>query len=96
MRILLGLDGSQASLAALELVMRTDWPNGTIIRLVGAYELTADWIGLPAAIAPDADGDHERQQTLFDGLQALAALVMRGHVPARQRRPIRLPAAVAG
>ena len=48
MRIVVGVDGSEASLTALGLVTRTAWPAGTEIRLVTAYELPFE----PSGIAP--------------------------------------------
>jgi nucleotide-binding universal stress UspA family protein len=71
MRIVMGVDGSDASLTALELVTATVWPTDTKIRLVGAFELPADWVGLSPA-ASDAGADDEAQRTLFDMLQRLS------------------------
>lgn len=71
MRIVVGLDGSDASLVAHELVARTRWPNGTTIRLVGAYERSAGSIG-QAGVASRVDRVEQPQLPLRDRLQALA------------------------
>jgi nucleotide-binding universal stress UspA family protein len=39
MRIVVGIDGSEVSQTALELVTTISWPRGTAIRLVAAYQL---------------------------------------------------------
>lgn len=68
MRIVVGVDGSDASLTALELVATT-WPAGTNIRLVGAYELLGSALSpLPA----DVDADETAQRALFATLQSLS------------------------
>lgn len=71
MRILVGVDGSEASLTALELVATTIWPAGTNIRLVGAYEQPLDWSGL-APMQADAVADDATQRTMFITLQSLS------------------------
>jgi nucleotide-binding universal stress UspA family protein len=71
MRMVVGLDGSDASLTALELVTRTTWPINTSIRLVGAYELGTEWTGLAPGLS-GAGSDAESQRKLFDVVQALA------------------------
>lgn len=71
MRIVMGIDGSAPSLTALDLVAATNWPNDTKIRLVGAFELAADWTGL-APSPPDPGGDEDPQRTLFDTVQGLS------------------------
>jgi nucleotide-binding universal stress UspA family protein len=70
MRIVVGVDGSEASLTALELVASTTWPAGTNIRLVGAYErpLFGGLSPLPA----DAVADETTQGALFTTLQCLS------------------------
>jgi hypothetical protein len=45
MRILLALDGSPSSVAALELIQSLPWPAGTFIRVLGAYHVPIDWTG---------------------------------------------------
>lgn len=71
MRIVLGLDGSDASMTALDLVTSTNWPANTKIRLVGAFELPANRIGL-APSPPDPQADDEEQRALFNTLQGLS------------------------
>lgn len=71
MRIVLGVDGSEASLTALELVATTIWPAGTNIRLVGAYEQPLDWSGLASPPA-DTVAHDATQRTLFTTLQSLS------------------------
>ena len=57
MRIVVGVDGSSASLTALGLVTSTAWPAGTQIRLVTASELPVDWSGMaPTSSAIALDG----------------------------------------
>jgi nucleotide-binding universal stress UspA family protein len=71
MQIVVGVDGSQASLTALELVEDTDWPSGTTIRLVRAYELPVDWTGA-SPLVKDGAVDDVAQRDLFNTLQTLA------------------------
>ena len=76
MRVVVGVDGSDASLTALELVKGTRWPTDTQIRLVGAYELPLDWTGVtPRPAGATADGEAERK--LFDTIQELSQQVRR-------------------
>jgi nucleotide-binding universal stress UspA family protein len=76
MRIVLGVDGSDASLNALDLVTATVWPADTNVRLVGAFELPADWVGLvPAPSDPVADD--EAQRALFNMLRRLSEPIRR-------------------
>lgn len=60
MRIVVGVDGSNASLTALGLVTRTAWPAGTEIRLVTAHEVPFESseiaVGLRAAAADAEQG----------------------------------------
>jgi nucleotide-binding universal stress UspA family protein len=80
MRIVVGVDGSDASLIALELVTRTTWPINTSIRLVGAYELGPDWTGLTPG--PSSAGNHaEAQRELFDAVQVFADPLRRRGYP---------------
>lgn len=71
MRIVIGVDGSDASLTALDLVKTTNWPTDTKIRLVGAFELPGDPTR-PAPRPSDPAGDDDRQRRLFDTLQGLS------------------------
>jgi nucleotide-binding universal stress UspA family protein len=64
MRIVVGVDGSGASLTALGLVTGTAWPAGTQIRLVTASELPVDRSGMAptsrAVLAADQLAEHLR------------------------------------
>ena len=62
MRIVVGVDGSDASRTALELVASTTWPTRTQVRLVGAFESSADSTG----------GDEEIERAFFDRIHALS------------------------
>jgi nucleotide-binding universal stress UspA family protein len=76
MRVVVGVDGSDASLTALELVKGTRWPTDTQIRLVGAYELSVDWTSVtPLPGGPIGDGEAERR--LFDTIQGLSQQLRR-------------------
>jgi nucleotide-binding universal stress UspA family protein len=80
MRIVMGVDGSDASLTALDLVEATAWPTDTKVRLVRAFELPADWTGL--APAPwDPRADDEAQRMLFASLQRLSEPIRRQGYP---------------
>lgn len=70
MQIVIGVDGSDAALTALELVTTTSWPADTNVRLVGAFDLLTDW----DLLAPPTAGGGERdpQRSRFDSVQALA------------------------
>lgn len=79
MRIVIGVDGSNPSLTALQLVTSTDWPAGTVVRLVGAVDTLTDWTYL-APPPPGLAGDADPQRTLFDTIQHLSEpLRRRGH-----------------
>lgn len=71
MRIVVGVDGSDASRTALELVTNTAWPVGTQVRLVGAYELATNWTGV-TPLPTETAADEEAEQAFFNGLQALS------------------------
>ena len=45
MKVLLALDGSAPSLVARDLVGTLSWPEGTVIHLITAYQVPADWTG---------------------------------------------------
>ena len=45
MKVLLALDGSAPSLVARDLVGTLSWPEGTVIHLIAAYQVPADWTG---------------------------------------------------
>jgi nucleotide-binding universal stress UspA family protein len=74
MRIVVGVDESQASSVASELVSATTWPVGTSIRLVTAHELGPHLTRLGQGDSPSgSDGEADRRLsaslgTLADGL----------------------------
>jgi nucleotide-binding universal stress UspA family protein len=76
MRIVVGVDGSDASLTALELVTNTTWPIGTQIRMVGAYELAADWTGL-TPLPTETATDEEAERAFFDRIHTLSEPLQR-------------------
>jgi nucleotide-binding universal stress UspA family protein len=77
MRIVMGVDGSDSSLAALELVKSTHWPTGTSMRLVGALEMLTDWT---AITSPSDLDDSDPQRSLFDRIHGLSEpLRLHGH-----------------
>ncbi|HSK92941.1 MAG TPA: universal stress protein [Candidatus Angelobacter sp.] len=47
MRVLIGVDGSEPSRVACELVASRSWPPETRVRLVAVVEPPAPWIGVP-------------------------------------------------
>ena len=71
MRIVVGIDGSDASRTALDLVTNTTWPIGTQVRLVGAYELATDWTGL-TPLPTETATDEEAERALLDRIHALS------------------------
>jgi nucleotide-binding universal stress UspA family protein len=71
MRIVVGVDGSDASRTALQLVASTMWPIGTQVRLVGAYELATDWTGL-TPLPTETAADKDAEQAFFDRIQAIS------------------------
>ena len=76
MRIFVGVDGSDASRTALELVAGTTWPIGTEVRLVGAYELATNWTGL-TPLPTETGADEEAERAFFDQIQALSVPLKR-------------------
>ena len=76
MRIVVGVDGSDASRTALELVASTTWPIGTEVRLVGAYELATNWTGL-TPLPTETGADEEAERAFFDQIQALSVPLKR-------------------
>ncbi len=79
-KVLLALDGSEASLTGRDLVAGLDWPSGTTVHLVTAYHVPVDWTGGVAA-SMDWIGDLEDQyrDELIDELKTMAEpLVERG------------------
>lgn len=59
MRILIGLDGSEAAETACRFVASREWPIGTRIELVVGYEQPSDWTG--PATDPATRGLAERE-----------------------------------
>lgn len=76
MRIIVGVDGSDASRTALELVAATMWPFGTQVRLVGAYEPATDWTGL-TPLPTETSADDEAERAFFDTIHALSEPLQR-------------------
>jgi nucleotide-binding universal stress UspA family protein len=63
MKILLAVDGSEASLAAVEEAARTPWPEGSVVRIVSATEVpfpTQQWA------APMPAGSYEEWDRIFE------------------------------
>jgi nucleotide-binding universal stress UspA family protein len=63
MKILLAVDGSEASLAAVEEAARTPWPEGSVVRIVSATEVpfpTQQWA------APMPSGSYEEWARIFE------------------------------
>jgi nucleotide-binding universal stress UspA family protein len=68
MRIVVGVDESQASSVAAELVSATTWPVGTSLRLVTAHELGPDRTG--SGQTPSGPGEADRELAGFLGALA--------------------------
>jgi nucleotide-binding universal stress UspA family protein len=63
MKILLAVDGSEASLAAVEEAARTPWPEVSVVRIVSATEIpfpTQQWA------APIPSGSYEEWERIFE------------------------------
>src|SRR5262245_27743612 len=63
MKILLAVDGSEASLAAVDEAARTSWPEGSVVRIVSATEVpfpTQQWA------APMPSGSYEEWERIFE------------------------------
>lgn len=79
MRIVIGVDESDASLVAYELVSATTWPTGTSFRLVSAHELGPGSSG-PAPKSSEPGGSAEAERKLSAFLAGIAEpLHQRGH-----------------
>lgn len=79
-KVLLALDGSEASLTGRDLVASLDWPSESTIHLVTGYHVPVDWTGGVGATM-DWIGDLEDQyrDELVDELKTMAEpLVERG------------------
>ena len=68
MHVVVGVDGSDASLTAVDLVTGTIWPTGTRIWLVSGHELP-DWTGFAPA-SSNGDPPGEAQRSLFEEPEA--------------------------
>jgi nucleotide-binding universal stress UspA family protein len=73
MNIVLGIDGSESSAIAADLVTAASWPDGTRIRLVAAIEAPADWSGLVPEIALLESSDEGIRAELCEVLDEQAA-----------------------
>jgi nucleotide-binding universal stress UspA family protein len=81
MNIVLGIDGSECSRVAAELVAGMGWPSGTHVRLVAAYESPVDWVGVVPEAALLESRDEDVRAELTDALDEQAArLRARGYV----------------
>ena len=75
MKILAGIDGSSAAQAALDLVSRMEWPEGSSLRIVEVVETTPELYHAwpPVAIAPTDD----LEATLLNAAEATLVAVAR-------------------
>lgn len=73
MSIVLGVDGSECSRVACELVAAMTWPAGTRVRLVAAYEAPVDWTGVVAEAMLLESADDDVRSELADLLDEQAA-----------------------
>jgi nucleotide-binding universal stress UspA family protein len=81
MNIVLGIDGSEPSEVAADLVAATTWPEGTRVRLVAAFDAPVDWVGVVPEVALLEGSDDEVRAELRDMLDEQAArLRARGFV----------------
>lgn len=69
MRIVMGVDGSDSSLTALQLVTSTNWPADTSMRLVGAVDMLTDWAAIPSS---SGLGDSDPHRSFFDTVHELS------------------------
>jgi nucleotide-binding universal stress UspA family protein len=63
MKILLAVDGSEDSLAAVEEAARTPWPEGSLVRMVSVAELPFPTQQL---VAPMPSGSYEELERIFE------------------------------
>lgn len=73
MNIVLGIDGSESSAIAADLVTAASWPEGTRVRLVAAFEGPVDWAGVVPEVALLEGSDEEIRAELCDALDEQAA-----------------------
>jgi nucleotide-binding universal stress UspA family protein len=73
MQILVAVDGSAGSIVARDLVASLDWPAGTEITLLAAYQIPIDWTG-GVGSTMDWVGDVEdaTRESLIEQLRSLA------------------------
>ena len=72
MKILLAVDGSEASLAAVEEVARTPWPEGSVVRIVSVAEVPFSDQQWAAPIQSGCYEEWERSGFLMYTTQAMA------------------------
>ncbi|MEO8245807.1 MAG: universal stress protein [Chloroflexota bacterium] len=90
MRIVVGIDGSDESLVARELVADPRWPRPLEAVLVGAYERPLDWSGavpLSLAVEDEAAVQRDLAATLDDAAEPLRAAGAAVSVIVRAGRP---------
>jgi nucleotide-binding universal stress UspA family protein len=80
MKLLLALDGSPQSLIARDLVAKLEWPVGTTVDLLSAYQVPVDWTGgVASSMAWVGDAaDAVRDQLTADLATQAAPLTERG------------------
>lgn len=99
MNIVLGIDGSECSRVAGQLVAAMSWPAGTHVRLVAAHEPAVDWVGVVPEVSLLESRDEDVRVELAEVLDEQAArLRARGLVTeciVRHGRPASVLLAVA-
>jgi nucleotide-binding universal stress UspA family protein len=75
MKILLAVDGSEASLAAVEEVARTPWPEGSMVRIVSVAEVPFSDKQWAAPMQSGCYEEWERSGFLTYTTQAMAQFV---------------------
>ena len=90
MRIVLGIDGSPASVHARDLVAALPWPPGTAVTLLSAYELPVTWFAEGGVGAGDwlAAGE-ESLSSEADHVLAEMAAPLEGHGWVIDRRVVK-------
>ena len=73
MKILLALDGSAPSMVARDLVAGLPWPEGTLVQLLAAYQVPADWTaGVGSSMDWIGDVEDAERDRLTEELEVLA------------------------
>ena len=73
MKVVLALDGSESSLVARDLAGGLHWPAGTIVHLLAAYQVPADWIGgVGSTVDWVGDAEDAMRDQLDEELRTLA------------------------